>query len=86
MLSSFNPASEGPRRKILTLSVKQRLLLHRLLHRDLRKCSTSSLDGCQRSGWTGGAGGGYALTVQGRRVAELSEQAPADMAMELDLP
>ncbi|MGE5610909.1 MAG: hypothetical protein ACM359_16785 [Bacillota bacterium] len=66
------------------MSVRQRVLLHRLLHRDLRKCSTSSLDACQRSGWTVGIGGGHELTTEGRRIAELSEQAPAERELKLD--
>lgn len=85
MYPSPSLASCGPRGKVLTLSVKQRVLLHRLLHRDLRKCSTSALDACQRCGWTVGAGGGYELTTQGRRVAELSEQAPAERELKLEL-
>jgi hypothetical protein len=61
------------------------VLLHRLLYRDLRKCSTSALDACQRSGWIVGIGGGYELTTEGRRIAELSEQTPAERELKLDL-
>jgi hypothetical protein len=75
-----------PQRKALVLSVKQRVLLHRLLHRELRKCSMSALTFGQRCGWTLGAGAGYELTIQGRRVAEISEQTPADRQLVLDAP
>ena len=79
------PADGGPRGKIVTLSVKKRMLLHRLLHRDLRKCSTSSLEACQRAGWTLGFNADYELTAHGRRVAELSEQTPAVRKLELEI-
>lgn len=85
MTPSAGPYISAPRGRVLTLSVKQRGLLHRLLHRDLHKCSTSALVACQRLGWTLGAGSGYELTTHGRRVAELSEQAPAEQKLELDL-
>lgn len=77
--------SERPRARILTLSVRKRTVLHQLLHRDLRKCSASALDACQRCGWTLGADGGYELTAQGRRLAELSEEAPDKRSLELNL-
>jgi hypothetical protein len=66
-----------PHAKVLRLLVRQRVLLHRLPHRDLDKCSMWALGACQRLGWVLGPGGGYQLTRQGRRMAELSEQAPA---------
>jgi hypothetical protein len=69
----------------LTLSIKQRMLLHGLLHRDLGKCSIAGLTACQRSGWSMGSGGGHQLTTAGRRLAELSEDAPADRQLELAL-
>lgn len=85
MTLSPGPSVSAPRGRVLILSVKQRGLLHRLLHRDLHKCSMSALVACQRLGWTLGAGSGYELTSHGRRIAELSEQAPAEKKLELDL-
>ena len=82
--SSSSPSCT-PHGKVLVLSVKQRAMLHRLLHRDLRKCSGSALETCQRSGWTSGPGGGHELTAQGRRVAELSELSPADEELAVNL-
>ena len=72
------------RPKTLTLSIRQRTVLHHLLHRDLRKCSQSVLEAFRRSGWCSGSAGGHELTAQGRRVAELSEQAPPEQKLELD--
>jgi len=69
--------------KAKSVSVRQRQLLHRLLHRDLRKCTSSALTAAQRLGWIFGLAGGYELTDQGRRVAERSEQ--ADPRGELEL-
>jgi len=57
------------------ISVLQRKLLHRLLHRDLRQCTSSALTSAQRIGWVFGLAGGYELTERGRQVAEYSEQA-----------
>jgi hypothetical protein len=61
--------------KAQSISVLQRKLLHRLLHRDLRQCTSSALTSAQRMGWIFGLGGGYELTERGRQVAEYSEQA-----------
>ena len=61
--------------KPTNVSVLQRKLLHRLLHRDLRKCSSSALASAQRLGWIFGLAGGFELTAIGREVAERSEQA-----------
>lgn len=69
--------------KAKSISVLQRKLLHRLLHRDLRQCSSSALAAAERMGWIHGLGGGYELTERGRRVAEHSEQ--ADPRGELEL-
>ncbi len=69
--------------KAQSISVLQRKLLHRLLHRDLRQCSSSALASAQRMGWIFGLGGGYELTERGRQVAEYSEQ--ADPRGELEL-
>lgn len=84
MQSSPCSLSFSARPKVITLSVKQRAVLHRLLNRDLRKCSPSVLEACQRFGWCSGPGDGHALTAQGRRVAELSEQAPPEQKLTLD--
>jgi hypothetical protein len=72
--------------KVITLSSRRRLLLHRLLHRDLRKCSAMELQTLQRRGWVTGAGEGFALTREGREVAELSELHPPDQACDIILP
>ena len=61
--------------KLESISVLHRKLLHRLLHRDLRQCSSSALASAQRKGWIRGLAGGYELTEPGRHVAELSERA-----------
>ena len=55
------------------LDDRAKLLLHRLLHRDLSRCTTSSLSGAHRRGWTGGPGTGHALTESGRKLAEACE-------------
>lgn len=75
----------GTRGKVLVLSVKQRALLHGLLHRDLRKCSSTALTACALSGWSVGAGGGHQLTAHGRSLAEISEDAPHQRELLLDL-
>ncbi len=79
----FDP--RPPKRKLLSVSSRQRALLHRLLHRDLAKCSTVALNSFEHRGWISGSAGGYQLTEQGRRVAELSELVPSDRELELDL-
>lgn len=75
-----------PRQKAISLSIRQRALLHRLLHRDLRKCSAVALESFKRYGWTSGLGGAYQLTEKGRKIAELSEQVELGRTMELQLP
>ena len=62
-----------PRRPPRPLDDKAKLLLHRLLHRDLARCTTSSLSAAHRLGWTGGGGSGHALTTRGRDLAESHE-------------
>jgi hypothetical protein len=71
---------------MITLSIRQRGLLHRLLHRDLRKCSAVALESFKRYGWTYGLGGAYQLTEKGRRLAELSEKSPLDRTLEIEAP
>jgi len=72
--------------KAVTLSIRQRLILHRLLHRDLRKCSATALESFKRHGWTFGLGGAYQLTEKGRLIAELSEKAEPGRELNLVLP
>ena len=72
--------------KQVTLSVRQRVILHRLLHRNLRKCSATALESFKRYGWTFGLGGAYQLTEKGRLIAELSEKAEAGRELNLSLP
>ncbi len=55
------------------LDDRARLLLHRLLHRELGRCTTSNLANAHRRGWTFGPGSGHALTDAGRRLAESCE-------------
>ena len=72
--------------KSITLSTRQRTLLHRLLHRNLRRCTTASLNPFERLGWTAGLSGGYELTERGRAIAELSEQTIVEGELEINLP
>jgi hypothetical protein len=72
--------------KRISVSTRQRSLLHRLLHRELRKCTTSSLDSLQRLGWISGMAGGYELTEKGRAIAEFSEQTTNEGKLEISLP
>jgi hypothetical protein len=65
------------------ISPRQRKVLHGLLHRDLRKCSKSALEGAYRLGWTLGPSSGHELSREGRRVADVSESAPADQPLVL---
>jgi len=67
------------------VSVLQRKLLHRLLHRDLRKCSSSALASAQRLGWIFGLAGGFELTANGRQVAEHSERADQRGALQVKI-
>jgi hypothetical protein len=67
----------------LKLSGRQRRALHGLLHRDLKKCSTSVLSKFERSGWSSGPGGGHQLTELGRKIAEFSEAAPEEGDLEI---
>ena len=69
--------------KSVNISVRQRRLLHQLLHRDMRQCSPSALVAAERRGWVWGLGGGYELTSIGRQLAERSES--ADPRAKLDL-
>jgi hypothetical protein len=72
--------------KSISISTRQRTLLHRLLHRQLRRCSTPSLDAFERLGWISGLAGGYELTERGRAIAEFSEQTILDGELEISLP
>ena len=69
--------------KAQCISVLQRKLLHRLLHRDLRECTSAALTSAQRMGWIFGLAGGYELTERGRQLAEYSEQADPRGALEM---
>ena len=74
-----------PKTKAIVLSIRKRALLHRLLHRDLRKCSALALESFKRYGWTSGLGGAYQLTEKGRKIAEMSERMESGKEMELHL-
>jgi hypothetical protein len=70
--------------RLIKLTSRQRRMLHNLLHGNLRKCSSAALESSVRQGWTSGMWSGYQLTEKGRRLAELSEQGPAeDRPMEI---
>ena len=69
--------------RVIRLTARQRKVLHHLLHRNLRKCSSAALDSFVRQGWTSGMAGGFQLTDAGRRLAELSEQAISEGALEV---
>ncbi len=73
------------RKKVISLSVRHRTILHRLLHRELGKCSVAVLSTFQRCGWICGEGGGYELTAVGRQLAEYSENAVPDRELELQM-
>ena len=80
------PATLPVKSKSISISTRQRTLLHRLLHRQLRRCTTPALDAFGRLGWCSGLSGGYELTQKGRAVAELSEQTMTDGELEISLP
>jgi len=65
------------------ISVRNRKLLHRLLHRDLRDCTASALAAARTMGWIYGISGGYELTAWGRQAAEHSEQSDPRGTLEL---
>ena len=80
-------APSPPRKtKSITLSPRQRVLLHALLHRDVRKCSAAAMDTFRKFGWTCGAGIAFELTEKGRRIAEMSELSPPDRSLSIDVP
>ncbi len=82
-----NPAVSAPRKsKTITLSPRQRQLLHSLLHRDVRKCSAAAMDTFRKFGWTCGAGVAFELTTKGRMIAEMSEKSPPDRSLQIDVP
>ena len=81
-----DPATLPVKSKSITLSTRQRTLLHRVLHRQLRRCTTATLNAFERLGWCSGLSGGYELTQTGRAIAELSEQTMTDGELEIRLP
>ena len=79
-------APPPPRKtKTITLSPRQRILLHALLHRDVRKCSAAAMDTFRKFGWTSGAGIAFELTEKGRRIAEMSELSSPDRSLEIEV-
>lgn len=78
-----SPATLVPKGRVITLTFRQRLMLHRLLFGELRKCSTAALATLKNAGWVLGENGGYQLTAKGRAIAELSENAPPDSELEV---
>jgi hypothetical protein len=84
-MNDFHSAGLLPAKaKTITLSTRQRTLLHRLLHRQLRRCTTPSLDAFARLGWVLGSSGGYELTERGRAIAEISEQTIIEGKLEVN--
>jgi hypothetical protein len=75
---------ESSARRIITLTSRQRMTMHRLLHREFSRCTTATLNNFERLGWITGLSGGYQLTETGRRIAELSEKAPPSGDLKLD--
>ena len=75
-----------PKAKSVTLSTRHRTLLHRLLHRKLRRCTTSSLNSFERLGWILGLSGSYELTEKGRAIAEISESTVIEGELAIILP
>lgn len=86
VLSKAPCSGPGPHAVHCTLSVRQRGLLHGLLHRDLRGCTMARLAACHRAGWTMGASTNHQLTIRGRQLAELSEDALPNRELAVDLP
>jgi len=60
--------------RTISLTARQRRVLHHLLHRNLRKCSGAALESLARLGWVTGPCAGYQLTDVGWTLAELSER------------
>ena len=85
MISSPAPDIQAHKRKVVCLSQRQRLVLHRLLHREMRQCSVAVLSSFQRCGWISGEGSGYELTAKGRHLAERSEDAAPNCEMDIEL-
>jgi hypothetical protein len=86
MTDSRSVSVSPPKPKSISLSTRQRTLLHRLLHRKLRRCTTSSLNSFERLGWTLGLSGSYELTERGRAIAEISEKTVIEGELEVILP
>jgi hypothetical protein len=61
------------------------VLLHALLHRDVKKCSAAAMDTFRKFGWTCGAGVAFELTEKGRQIAEKSELSPPDRSLEIEV-
>jgi hypothetical protein len=79
-------APPAPRKtRTITLSPRQRQLLHALLHRDVRKCSAAAMDTFRKFGWTCGAGVAFELTEKGRQIAEISELSPQDRSLDIEI-
>ncbi len=85
MMLASTPETVAHKRKVVCLSQRQRLVLHRLLHREMRKCSVAVLSSIQRCGWITGEGSGYELTARGRHLAEVSENASPNGDLEVEL-
>src|SRR5947208_791279 len=67
------------------LSVRRRMILHRLLNGEQRRCSVAALEALRRCGWIHGPELAYQFTDTGRQIAEFSEEAgPLDRNLPID--
>ena len=69
--------------RVISLTPRQRRVLHHLLHGELRKCSSAALESLTRLKWSAGAHGAYQLTELGRRLAEVSDLTPPDRPLDV---
>lgn len=86
-LSAPPAVAPSPPRKSrsITLSPRQRQLLHTLLHRNAQKCSAATMDAFRKFGWACGAGVTFELTEKGRQIAEISERSPLDQSLDIEV-
>ncbi|HSV12667.1 MAG TPA: hypothetical protein VLI90_00295 [Tepidisphaeraceae bacterium] len=73
----------NPRTNVLT--ARRRMILHRLLNGEQRRCSVAALEALRRCGWIHGPELAYQFTDTGRQIAEFSEEAgPLDRNLPID--
>jgi hypothetical protein len=67
------------------LSPRRRMILHRLLNGEQRRCSVAALEALRRCGWIHGPEAAYQFTDTGRQIAEYSESAgPLERNLPID--